>query len=101
LFCACDGGRLIEVDADRGHVQRDADLAGVPDVIFCNPALERLYVAIGDPGTIEVFDTRSLKQVQSVVTEEGAHTLAFDAARNMIYAFLPVTHRVAVYLDRR
>jgi DNA-binding beta-propeller fold protein YncE len=101
LFCACDGGRLIEVNADRDDVVRGADLAGVPDVIFFNSALERLYVAIGDPGVIEVFDTRSLKRVQSVVTEKGAHTLAFDADRNMVYAFLPVTHRAAVYLDRR
>jgi hypothetical protein len=33
-------------------------------------------------------------------TEQGAHTIAFDAARNKVYAFLPQTHRAAVYVDR-
>ena len=100
LFCACDAARLIEVDADRGTIVRGADLAGVPDVVFFNAALARLYVAIGDSGVVEVFDTRALRRVETVVTEKGAHTLAFDAARNLVYALLPGTHRAAVYHDR-
>ena len=28
-----------------------------------------------------------------------AHTIGFDAVRNTVYAFLPETHRAAVYLD--
>ena len=100
LFCACDGGRLVEIDADTGAILRSADLAGVPDVVFLNAALARLYVAIGDPGVVEVFDTRAMRRVESVVTEQGAHTLAFDAARNLVYALLPATHRAAVYADR-
>ena len=100
LFCACDEGRLVELDADTGSVLRTAELGGVPDVIFFNAALGRLYVAIGDPGVVEVFDTRSLGRVETVVTEKGAHTLAFDPGRNLLYAFLPGTHRAAVYVDR-
>ena len=100
LFCACDGGRLVEIDADTGTILRSADLAGVPDVVFLNAALARLYVAIGDPGVVEVFDTRAMRRVESVVTGKGAHTLAFDAARNLVYALLPATHRAAVYADR-
>jgi len=100
LFCACDGGRLVEIDADTGTILRSADLAGVPDVVFLNAALARLYVAIGDPGVVEVFDTRAMRRVESVVTGKGAHTLAFDAARNLVYALLPATHCAAVYADR-
>jgi DNA-binding beta-propeller fold protein YncE len=100
LFCACDAARLVELDADTGTVVRTAELAGVPDVIFFNAALARLYVAVGDPGVIEVFDTQALRRVETVVTEKGAHTLAFDAARNLVYALLPQTHRAAVYVDR-
>ena len=95
LFCACDGGRLVEIDADTGTILRSADLAGVPDVVFLNAALARLYVAIGDPGVVEVFDTRAMRRVESVVTGKGAHTLAF-----LVYALLPATHRAAVYADR-
>jgi DNA-binding beta-propeller fold protein YncE len=100
LFCACDGAELVELDADTGKVVRSAPLAGVPDVIFFNAAPARLYVAIGDPGVIEVFDTRTLRKVETVITEKGAHTLAFDADRQLVYAFLPATHRAAVYAER-
>jgi DNA-binding beta-propeller fold protein YncE len=100
LFCACDAARLVELDADTGAIVRGADLAGVPDVVFFNAALARLYVAIGDPGVVEVFDTHALRRVETLVTEKGAHTLAFDAGRNLVYALLPGTHRAAVYRDR-
>ena len=62
---------------------------GYPDVVFFNRKLQRLYVAIGDPGVIEVFDTSPLRRHETVATEGGAHTLSFDAGRNIICAFLP------------
>jgi DNA-binding beta-propeller fold protein YncE len=99
LFCACDAGVLLEVDADSGAVRAMEPIAGVPDVVFFNPGLGRLYVAIGDPGVIEVFATAPLGRRETLPTEKGAHTLAFDARRNVVCAFLPATHRVAVYHD--
>src|SRR6266852_2661492 len=56
LFCACDGKVLLVVDSRSGAVQSEHAISGVPDVIFRNAALKRLYVAIGDPGVIDVFD---------------------------------------------
>ena len=99
LFCACDAALLVQVDADAGTIVASAPITGVPDVVFFNAALERLYVAIGDPGVIEVFDTRALRRQETIVTERSAHTLSFDAARNIVCAFLPDTHRAAVYED--
>ncbi len=99
LFCACDGKQLIEVHADSGKILREAPLSGVPDVVFFNAALKTLYVAVGDPGVIDVFDTTTLRRRDVVPTESGAHTLAFDASSNTVYAFLPATHRAAVYVD--
>ena len=99
LFCACDAGVLLEVDADHGEVLATERIAGVPDVVFFNKALHRLYVAIGSPGVIEVFDTAPLRRHETVVTEAGAHTLSFDASRNIVCAFLPGSHRAAVYRD--
>jgi len=99
LFCACDGKQLVCLDEHTGAVLNTLELGGGPDVIFFNPALRRLYVAIGDPGLIEVYDTQAMRRVETIQTEMGAHTLAFDAARNKVYAFLPDTHRAAVYLD--
>lgn len=100
LFCACDTGALVELDADTGRVVASEKLGGVPDVVFFNPAAGRVYVAIGDPGLVEVFDTAPLRRHQVVATERGAHTLAFDAARHLVCALLPATHRAAVFVDR-
>lgn len=100
LFCACDGRALVVLDGASGHVLADAGLGGVPDVIFFNAALRHLYVAIGNPGVIEVFETDRLRRIETVTTGRGAHTLAFDTVRNTVYAFLPDTHRASVYEDR-
>jgi DNA-binding beta-propeller fold protein YncE len=100
LFCACDAGVVLEVHADSGAVLGGETLAGVPDVVFYDERLNRLYVAIGDPGVIEVFDTRPLRRHETIPTESGAHTLSFDAARHLVCAFLPASHRAAVYEDR-
>jgi DNA-binding beta-propeller fold protein YncE len=100
LFCACDAATLVEVDADTGQVLATEAIAGVPDVVFFNAALSRLYVAIGNPGVIEVFDTTPFHRREVVVTEAAAHTLSFDARRNLVGAFLPLSHRAAVYEDR-
>jgi hypothetical protein len=49
---------------------------------------------------VEVFDTAPLRRHETVVTEAGAHTLSLDATRGIVCAFLPATHRAAVYEDR-
>jgi DNA-binding beta-propeller fold protein YncE len=99
LFCACDAGTLVCLEAHSGRVLDERPLSGVPDVAFLNARLAHLYVAIGDPGIIDVFDSRTLERVETVATERGAHTIAFDGDRNKVYAFLPQTHRAAVYVD--
>lgn len=99
LFCACDAGVLLEIDADDGKVLAREPIAGVPDVVFFNEIRSRLYVAIGEPGLIEVFGTTPLRRQETIATEIGAHTLSFDAARDIVCAFLPDSHRAAVYRD--
>jgi DNA-binding beta-propeller fold protein YncE len=101
LFCACDAAVLLEVDADSGEVLAREPIAGVPDVVFFNPRFQRLYVAVGDPGVIEVFDTSPLRRHEMVPTEAGAHTLSVDAGRRIVCAFLPGSHRAAVYRDHQ
>jgi hypothetical protein len=100
LFCACDAKRLICLDAHSGKVLHDVALSGAPDVIFFNAELGRLYVAIGDPGLIDVVDTERMRLIETMTTEARAHTIGFDAQRNKIYAFLPGTHRAAIYQDQ-
>src|SRR5262249_7047526 len=98
LLCACDAGVLIAIDATSGRVLADVALSGAPDVIFLHPS-GRLYVAIGDPGVIDVIDIAAMRKEQVVTTEAGANTLALDRKRSKIYAFLPRSHRAAVFVD--
>ena len=99
LFCACDEGRLFAIDLESEKVSEPSKLAGTPDVIFHNPALDHLYVAIGDPAVLQVFDTKSMKEVQTVKTETGTHTIAFNQDLGKVYAFMPETHRASIYHD--
>jgi DNA-binding beta-propeller fold protein YncE len=97
LFCACDAQTLITLDARSGKVMAQNILSGMPDVVFFNHRNKHLYVAVGDPGVIDVFDTTTMDYLGAVATEKGAHTLALAPAGDRIYAFLPATHRAAVY----
>jgi DNA-binding beta-propeller fold protein YncE len=99
LFCACDDGQLITLSADDGKILDRQKLSGSPDVIFYNAKLEHLYVAIGDPGIVDVFDTETMQKINTVSTEPGAHTIAFYADKNKVYAFLPETHRAMIFID--
>src|ERR1700704_2172532 len=97
LFCACDAGVLVALDARSGKVLDEKPLSGVPDVVFFNRRRQRLYVAIGDPGVIDVFSTAPLEKLATVETEAGAHTPALSPTADRLYAFLPRTHRAAIY----
>jgi DNA-binding beta-propeller fold protein YncE len=100
LFCACDSGKLFALDASSGKILAEGQLSGAPDVIFFNAAVKYLYVAVGDPGVIDLFETDSLKRIDTISTEMGAHTIGFDATRSKVYAFLPESHRASAYLDQ-
>ena len=97
LFCACDAKALVTVDSRSGAILDRRPLSGVPDVVVFDRHRRRLYVAIGDPGVIDVFDTVTKERIGSVPTEKGAHTTALSPSGDRVYAFLPRTHRAAIY----
>ena len=97
LLCACDAGVLLEIDPDSGDVVGNVGLSGAPDVIFLHSPSNRLYVAVGNPGVIDIIDVETMRREEVVTTEVGAHTLALDRKRNKVYAFLPLSHRAAVF----
>jgi hypothetical protein len=100
LFCAADGGALVVLERDSGEVLRSLPLLGVPDVVMHDPQLRRLYVAIGDPGVVCSFDSALLEQLETVETEEGAHTSGWDPVDRCLYVFCPASTGAAVYEER-
>ena len=99
LLCACDEGKLVSIDSGSGEIRGVLDLSGSPDVVFLSQSLAHLYVAIGDPGLIDVIDIGAWKTIEVVSTGRGAHTIAHDHDSNRVYAFLPETHRATVFQD--
>ncbi len=99
LFCACDQGVLLTIDLPSGKTSHPSQLSGPPDVIFYNSRRKHLYVASGNPGTVDVFDTAMMKRVQTVKTEDGAHTIGYNSESDKVYVFLPETHRASIYVD--
>ncbi|HZY70089.1 MAG TPA: hypothetical protein VFF67_03820 [Thermoplasmata archaeon] len=89
LYFACDDGRLVTVELPSGRARVVGKLAGAPDVLWSNRARDSLYVAIGEPGVVQVFDTRNFEHVETIPTADDAHTLTLDPRRNAVHVFLP------------
>jgi DNA-binding beta-propeller fold protein YncE len=99
LFCTCDDASLITIDRRSGQLLSHSVVSGASDTIFYSPTQGRLYMAIEEHGTIEVFDTVLMASLGTIETEPGATHFAFDRVRHKIYALLPESRRVAVYED--
>jgi len=90
---------VVALDMGTGRELAGVAIAGEPDAIWHNPDGSRLYVAIGHPGVVDVVDTGEMALAQECPTEAGAHTTAFDRARQRLYVFLPQSGRAAVYQE--
>ncbi len=101
LFCAADAGSLVVLDRSSGDVLASLPLPGTPDVVMLDAGAQRLYVAVGDPGTVSVIDTARLSLRETVETESDAHTLAWDPDRETLYVFCPASGGAALYSDSR
>ena len=88
-FVACDGARVIVVDLASGQELSTITISGEPDAIWFNPRRQHLYVGIGNPGLLDVVDTQNAQLLESIPTEPGAKTSAFDVERQRLYVFLP------------
>jgi DNA-binding beta-propeller fold protein YncE len=98
-FVACDAGVVVVLDLSGDREVARIPIGGEPDATWYNAACDRLYVAIGQPGLIDVVDCKQLSLAERVSTEAGAHTTAFDSQRQRLYAFLPDRCAAAVYAE--
>lgn len=96
-FVACDGGELIGLSTNDGRELGSVGIAGGPDAIWFDGAVNRVYVAIGSPGVVQVVDASRMAVLETVVTEEGTQTTALDIRRRVLYVFKPTSCSLAAY----
>ncbi len=94
LFCACDAGVLVTLDAALGQGLDEKPLSGVPDVVFFNRQRQHLYVAVGDPGVIDVFSTASMARLATHRDRAGRPHHGIVAGRRLALR-LPAAERIA------
>jgi hypothetical protein len=68
-------------------------------VLIYDRDLGRAYVAIGSPGHVQSLDTEALGPLETVQTEDGAHTIGWDPARQEFWAFAPRASAALVFAD--
>lgn len=78
LWCAADGASLVALHRDTGAVLAALPLPGTPDVVMHVPGPRHLYVAIGEPGVLCVVDSERFELLETVPTEDSAHTIGID-----------------------
>jgi DNA-binding beta-propeller fold protein YncE len=98
-FVACDAGVVVALDLETGRELARVPIAGEPDVAWYSAAHDRLYVAVGQPGVVDVIDCRRLVLAGRVTTEPGAHTTAYDRRRQRLYVFLPGSCRAVIFVE--
>jgi len=98
LWCAADAGGSSSSSATP-QCDRYAATPGQSDVIMYDRDLARIYVAVGSPGTVSAFDVKSRRLLETVVTEEGAHTIGWDPATRRLFVFQPKSCGVAIYQE--
>lgn len=96
-YIACDGRSVVVLELGSGKELAAITISGEPDVVWFNRDRDLLYCSSSVPGTVDVIDTRRLAVAERIVTEEGAHTSAFDHSRQRFYALLPGSCRASVY----
>ena len=69
------------------------------DVVMHDPNLQRLYVAIGEPGLVCSFDSERLEPLEQVATKGGAHTIGWDPDGRSLYVFCPASRGAMVFED--
>ena len=86
LFPVCDGKKMAVVDSKTGKVLANPAIGDGPDAAGWDAAHKLAFASSGD-GILSVVDAASAdyKTIESLVTQRGARTMAYDAANDRIY----------------
>ncbi|MFZ0813898.1 MAG: YncE family protein [Candidatus Sulfotelmatobacter sp.] len=87
LFSVCDEGKMVVVDYDSGKVLGLAAIGDSPDAAGFDPKHGLAFSSNGGDGTLTVVNSEKagFPVLQTVKTEKGARTMAFDASTGRVY----------------
>jgi YVTN family beta-propeller protein len=87
LFSVCDGGKMAVLDYDNGKVLGLAAIGDSPDAAAFDPQHGLAFSSNGGDGTLTIVDSGKpdFPVLQTLKTEKGARTMAFDASTGRIY----------------
>ena len=86
LFSVCDGGKMVVTDAQTGKALATPVIGGSPDATGYDSQHKVAFSSNGD-GTLTVIDAGkpSYPVAQTLKTEKGARTMAFDDSTGRVY----------------
>ncbi len=87
LFPVCDGGKMAVVDTGTGKTIANPSIGEGPDAAGFDPQHALAFSSNGGDGTVSVIDASGsdFKTVETVTTQKGARTMAFDPTNSKIY----------------
>jgi YVTN family beta-propeller protein len=86
LFASCDGKKMAVVDANTGKVLATPAIGDGPDAAGWDAAHKLAFASCGE-GILSVVDASAsgYPTVESLPTQRGARTMAYDAGADRIY----------------
>jgi YVTN family beta-propeller protein len=87
LFPVCDGNKMAVVEASSGKVLATPAIGDGPDAAGWSAAHKLAFASCGGDGVLSVVDAGSpdYRTIQSLKTQRGARTMAYDAGSDRIY----------------
>jgi len=86
LFSVCDGKAMAVVDAESGKQLATAAIGDGPDAAGYDPKNQLAFSSNGEDGTLSVVDAaHGYKTLESLPTQAGARTMAYDPAADRVY----------------
>jgi DNA-binding beta-propeller fold protein YncE len=85
LFAVCDGKKMGVLDATTGKELALVNIGDGPDAAGYDPRHELAFSSNGE-GTLTVVDAKDgYKPIETLPTQKGARTMAYDSATDRIY----------------
>jgi len=86
LFPVCDGNAMAVIDANSGQQLATARIGDGPDAAGFDAKRQLAFSSNGSDGTLSVIDVaHNYAVLESLPTQKGARTMAYDDAADRIY----------------